>query len=179
MASEESLINAGGQIMLVKSLALAFGLVLGASLPAFAAPKPIDGVLSHFIGKWSITGTTRGKPAVTGADVQPEFDGNFLDLHIKDPAGRDGYEARVYFGSDASGSLVVHWLDATGGETSRTLGGGQVQGDVVTLTFPYPDGVFRDRLTYDRTQDSWRLFIEMGPADHPKVFSDWYFKRRD
>jgi len=165
--------------MLVKPLALACGLVLGGPVSALAAPKPIDGVLAHFVGQWSITGTTLGKPAVTGAEVEPEFDGNFLELHIKDPSGRDSYEARVYFGTDASGQLVVHWLDATGGETSRTLGGGQVQGDLVTLNFPYPDGAFRDRLTYDRAQDRWRLFIEMGPADHPRVFSDWFFKRRN
>ncbi len=47
----------------------------------------------------------------------------------------------------------------------------------MTLTFPYPEGTFHDKLTYDPAHDRWRLFIETGPADHLKVFSDWYFDR--
>ena len=73
--------------------------------------------------------------------------------------------------------MVVHWLAGTGAETSETLGTGSIAGDVVTLTFPYPEGTFRDKLTYDAAHDRWRLFIEMGSLDHPKVFSDWYFDR--
>ena len=154
------------------------GFALGCSASALAAPKPTDGVLGHFVGTWSITGTTLGKPTVTSAEVQPEFDGSFLELHIKDPTAPIGYEARVFFGSDSSGRLVVHWIDGSGGETSRTLGRGQIQGNLVTMDFPYPDGAFRDRLTYDSAKDSWRLYIESGPIDHPQVFSDWIFKRR-
>jgi hypothetical protein len=162
--------------MRVRSWALAGALALAG--PALAAPKPTDGVLAHFVGRWRISGVTLGKPAATGAEVEPRFGGAFLELHIKDPAGRDPYEAQVYFGSDAAGQLVVHWLDATGGETSRTLGRGRAEGDLVTLDFPYPDGDFRDRLTYDAAHDRWRLYIETGPAEHPRVFSDWTFERR-
>ena len=50
-------------------------------------------------------------------------------------------------------------------------------GDLVTLVFPYPDGTFRDRLSYDPTRDRWRLLIEMGPEAHPRTFSDWSFSR--
>ncbi len=161
-----------------RAFVIAAGIVLAAAAPAVAAPGPIDGVLGQFVGEWSVTGTTLGKPTVTGADVRPAFGGGFLELHIKDPTARQPYEARVFFGMDAAGQLVVHWLDGSGGETSRTLGVGQARGDVVSLTFPYPDGPFRDRLTYDRARDRWRLLIEMGPVDHPKVFSDWLFERR-
>jgi hypothetical protein len=164
--------------MFPRLLALGVGFALGCSASALANPKPTEGVLSHFVGAWNVTGTTLGKPTVTSAEVQTEFGGSFLELHIKDPAARNGYEARVFFGTDSAGHLVVHWLDGTGGESSRTLGSGQAQGDLVTLDFPYPDGAFRDRLTYDSAQDSWRLYIETGPVDHPQVFSDWLFKRR-
>ena len=153
---------------------ICFGIVSTAS----AAPKPTDGVLNHLIGSWKIEGTTLGKPTITGAEVRAEFGGSFLELHVKDPANRDPYEAQVFFGTDNKGRLVIHWLDGTGGETSRTLGSGQVKGDLATMRFSYPDGVFRNRLTYDEGHDRWRLFIEMGPMDHPKVFSDWVFTRR-
>ncbi len=156
-------------------------LLLGSVSAPSQAPaphKPIaDGVLGHFLGTWTITGTTLGRPTITEAQVQELFSGSFLELHIKDPANKDRYEARVFFGQTQAGSLVVHWLDATGADTSQILGKGTVAGNVVTLTFPYPEGTFRDKLTFDPAQDRWHLFIEMGPADHPKVFSDWYFDR--
>ena len=160
------------RLLLVQSaLSLAF------LFPAIAAPTPLDGFLGHFEGQWRINGTTLGKQTVTGAEVQSEFNGKFFELHIKDPLGHDKYEARVFFGSDDKGGVIVHWLDGTGGETSKTLGIGRIEGDLMTLVFPYPDGIFRDRLTYDSGHDRWRLLIEMGPTDHPKVFSDWLFER--
>ena len=105
------------------------------------------------------------------------FGGAFLEMHIKDPAGAAPYEARVYIGRTDKGGLVVHWLDATGGETSQTVGTGELTADGARLVFPYPGNEFRDRLEYDRAHDRWRLFIEMGMRTHPQVFSDWYFDR--
>lgn len=152
------------------------------SVPAFSqAPAPLkhisDGVLGHFLGTWTVTGSILGKPTKTGAQVQEILNGSFLEVHLKDPANNDRYEANVFFGEKQDGGLVVHWLDETGAETSQTLGTGSAEGNVVTLTFPYPEGAFRDKLTYDPAHDRWRLFIEMGPIDHSKVFSDWYFNR--
>ena len=153
-------------------------LCLLASLSQAVAAAPLtDSVLGRFVGTWAITGTTRGKATVTGAEVRPQFGGAFVELHIKDPAGKVPYEARVFLGEAKDGSIVAHWLDGTGGETSRTLGHGRIIGDRVELNFPYPEGEFRDRLEYDRARDRWRLFIEMGPKDQPKTFSDWYFER--
>jgi hypothetical protein len=157
------------------AMAAAVAAVVGAN-GAAAAPLQ-DGPLGRFVGDWTVTGTTRGRPAATGAEVRPVFGGAFLELHVKDPAGRSPYEARVFFGQDAKGALVVHWLDATGGETSRTLGSGEVRGDAAVFRFPYPDGEFRDRLEYDRAHDRWRLLIVTGPEAQPKVFSDWVFER--
>ena len=134
-------------------------------------------VFGHLLGEWDISGSTLGKPTKTGAQVQPEFGGSFIELHIKDPATRDQYEARVFFGEKQDGSLVIHWLDRTGADTSQTLGTGKVSGDVVTMTFPYPEGEFRDTFIYEPASDRWRLLIQTGPVDHPKVFSDWYFVR--
>jgi len=148
-----------------------------AAAQAASAASPTLGVLGHLIGDWTITGVTRGRPTLTAAQVRDVFGGAFLEMHIKDPADRSPYEARVFFGEDAQGALVVHWLDATGGETSRTLGTGSIKGDHVALTFPYPDGEFRDRLDYDRVGDRWRLVIEMGPKDHTELFCDWSFDR--
>jgi hypothetical protein len=155
----------------------ALSLVLLTVPAAAATAPPAWGPLDRFVGTWTITGTTLGKPADTGAEVRPAFGGAFLELHIRDPKAKDAYEARVFLGQDARGRLVVHWLDATGGEYSRTLGAGELTPDGARLVFPYPDGEFRDALTYDATHDRWRLLIEMGPKDKPKTFSDWWFAR--
>jgi hypothetical protein len=154
----------------------ALGLVLLAA-PAAAAP-PAWGVLGRFVGDWTITGTTLGKPANTAAQVRSVFGGAFLEMHVADPkGGKDAYEARAFIGQDAKSALVMHYLDGTGGEYSRTLGAGQLTPDGARLVFPYPDGAFRDALTYDPAHDRWRLLIETGPKDAPKTFSDWWFER--
>jgi hypothetical protein len=160
----------------MKRVLLALILFSAVARPTCAASLT-DGILGQFVGNWTISGFTLGKPADTGAEVKPAFGGAFIEMHVQDPTGRSHYEARVFFGEDSKGGLVVHWLDATGGEPSRTLGSGKIAGDHITLYFPYPDGPFRDRLDYDRAHDRWRLLIEMGPKDHPQTFSDWYFAR--
>jgi hypothetical protein len=159
------------------AMSLAVFVIIVVTRPSAAEPAITGSVLSRFVGSWTVTGTTMGKPTVTAARVLAEFGGAFLELHVKDPSGKSTYEARVFFGREKDGSLIVHWLDATGGETSRTLGTGRIDGDLVTLNFPYPDGMFRDRLSYDRAHDRWRLWIEMGPTDNPETFSDWDFSR--
>ena len=159
-----------------KTWLVVLAFVAGAATSAAAAPVT-DGVLGRFVGDWTVSGTTRGKPAATAAQVRSEFGGAFVELHVKDPAGRSPYEARVFFGQADDGALVAHWLDATGGEMSRTLGRGQAAADRVDLVFAYPEGEMRNRLIYDRAHDRWRMLIEMGPKDQPRVFSDWYFDR--
>jgi hypothetical protein len=164
----------------VKARGALAGVLLAASIAAAqtaSAASPSLGVLGHLIGDWTITGVTRGRPTLSAAQVHDVFGGAFLEMHIKDPSDRSPYEARVFIGEDAQGALVVHWLDATGGETSRTLGTGMIEGDHATLTFPYPDGEFRDRLDYDPSGDRWRLVTEMGPKDHPQPLCDWSFDR--
>ena len=153
------------------------------ALPAFAQTAPTQkgnmsqGVFRHLLGNWNITGSTLGKPTITGAQVQAEFGDSFIEVHIKDPAQTDTYEARVFFGRKQDGDLVIHWLDRTGAETSQTLGTGTVSGNTVSMAFPYPEGEFRDTFTYEPTTDRWHLLIQMGSVDRPKVFSDWYFVR--
>jgi hypothetical protein len=155
-----------------------FGLCLLVTLPLPASAAPLtEGVLGRFVGNWTVSGTTRGEPTTTGAQVRPQFGGAFLELHIKDPAGKVPYEARVFFAETKDGSIVAHWLDATGGETSRTLGTGRIVKNRVELIFPYPGSDFRNRLEYEPLSDRWRMLIQMGPKDKPRTFSDWYFKR--
>ena len=158
---------------LIAGLALA-GLVARSA----RATVPGEGLLSHLIGEWDVTGQTRGRATATGAVVSRLFGGLFIELLIKDPTGRSPYEARVFFGMDVKGGLVVHWLDATGGESSKTLGFGRLEADAAVFSFAYPDGTFRDRLSYDAGADTWRLRIETGDEASPVVFSDWRFTRR-
>jgi hypothetical protein len=155
--------------------AMVVGVLLGPQ--SAAAASPTLGVLGHLIGDWAITGVTDGRPTLSGAEVREALGGAFLEMHIKAPSDRSPYEARVFIGEDDHGVLVVHWLDGTGGETSRTLGTGAIKGDHVTLTFPYPDGEYRDRLDYDHANDRWRLVVEHGPKDRPIPFCDWSFDR--
>jgi len=164
----------GAVLALVLAAVVGVGMV--SSRPAYAAPLT-EGPLGPFVGDWTISGTTRGKAITTGAEVRPVFGGAFLEMHIKDPAGAAPYEARVFIGRNDKGRLIVHWLDATGGETSQTVGMGDLTADGAKLGFPYPGNEFRDRLDYDRAHDRWRLIIEMGPPSHPQVFSDWDFDR--
>ncbi len=161
----------------MRPVALAAVLIAASSEVCQAAPVGPGSVFDRLAGTWTVSGTTMGKPTRTSADARSEFNGTFTELHIKDPRGVDHYEARVFFGKAENGKLVVHWLDGTGGETSRTLGSGDVTGDVVTMTFAYPEGTFRDTFTYDRIKDRWRLLILMGSTNHPRTFSDWYFDR--
>jgi len=160
-----------------KAWFVALALLAGVGQPAAAAPVT-DGLLGDFVGDWVISGTTRGKPTATAAEVRPQFGGAFVELHVKDPAGKTPYEARVFFSQANDDAVVVHWLDATGGESSRTLGGGRFSGDRLDLTFAYPDGEMRNHLEYDRAHDRWRMLIETGPKDQPRIFSDWYFDRQ-
>ena len=161
----------------MRPVALAAVLIAVAGDACQAAPVGPGSVFDRLVGTWTVDGTTRGRPTSTGAEARSELGGTFTELHIKDPRGVDRYEARVFFGKQENGELVVHWLDGTGGETSRTLGSGAVNGDVVTITFAYPDGTFRDTFAYDRINDRWRLLILTGPRDHPRTFSDWRFDR--
>lgn len=159
-----------------KAWFLALGLL--AAPHAAGAATVADGVLGRFVGTWAINGTTRGEPTTTAASVTTQFGGAFVELHVADPSGKNDYEARVFFGQGDDGAVVVHWLDGTGGGSSRTLGGGRVVGDRLDLTFAYPEGEMRNRLDYDRATDRWRMRIEMGSKDKPSLFSDWTFVRQ-
>ena len=153
------------------------GIIVGAAFalaqPSFAAPPVADGALAHLVGNWKVNGTTMGKPTSTRAEVRSELGGAFLAMHIKDPTGKDPYEALVFFGWLRDGGILVHWLDVSGGETSRTLGTGRVDRNEVKLNFPYPKDALRDSLTYDSQHDRWRLFIKDGPTHHQSIYSDW------
>ncbi|MEW5685144.1 MAG: hypothetical protein AB1942_09510 [Pseudomonadota bacterium] len=161
----------------MKAWILALGLLAGLPQAALAASAS-DGVLGRFVGTWAVSGTTRGEPTATAAEVSARFGGAFVEMHVADPTGKNDYEARVFFGQAEDGAVVVHWLDATGGGTSRTLGAGRIVGDHVDMTFAYPQGEMRNRLDYDRAGDRWRMRIETGPKDKPSLFSDWVFVRQ-
>jgi hypothetical protein len=133
--------------------------------------------LYHLTGHWAISGTTQGEPTTGGAFGTWAFHGKFLELLVDGPPGPDGSVARIFFARDGQGNLSVHWLDAAGGERARTLGRGRIDGNEVIFVFDYPDAQFRNRLTYDSEKDSWRFRIETGPADAPRLFADWTFRR--
>ena len=145
---------------------------------SLAAAAPLrESSLDRFVGEWTIAGVTQGEATTGRARGTWMFDSRFFLLDIEGPEGPDRYQAHVYFGEDGEGRLTVHWLDVTGGETARTLGTGRVDGYLVTLSFPYPDGEFRDRIEYDPASDRWRILATTGPEASPVVFADWTFTR--
>lgn len=163
---------------MVSAVSLLFGSL---SASAQAAPqqdqKITRGVFSRLIGDWNVTGSTLGRPTITGADVHAEFGGAFIEVHIKDPAGKDQYEARIFFGQNKMVAWSFTGWTRLALTHHRHWERAKLRGNVVTIAFPYPEGQFRDTFTYEPASDRWRLFIQMGPADHPKIFSDWYFVR--
>ncbi len=104
------------------TIAMLCSVLLAASQVSAPHKHISDGVLGQLLGTWTVTGSTLGRPTVTGAHVQEDFNGSFLEIHIEDPAKKDRYEARVFLGEKQNGDLVVHWLDGTGAEMSQTLG---------------------------------------------------------
>jgi hypothetical protein len=140
--------------------------VLATRLPAQASrATAMDSLLEHFIGRWLMTGSVRGRPATYTLNATRVLQRRFVELHMVDVSQPAAYEARVFIGVDsANGQYIAHWLDKFGAAYSIPHATGTAQGDTLLLNFPYPDGAFRDTFVYDARADSWYFRLEAADA---------------
>jgi hypothetical protein len=151
-------------------------LAVACSHPAIAGTTLQASVLDKLTGDWIAQGPLLGKPVCDAARARWVLDGQFLELSFNSKMPGRPYQAMIFIGQDGP-ALSVHWLDVFGGTFAKVLGAGELDKDGASLTFPYPDGAFRDRLSYDRPHDRWRLLIQTGSGAKTQVLSDWMFTR--
>jgi hypothetical protein len=148
-------------------------LLLAAPLVAFGLPArqlaaqgpsapPRVPLLERLVGRWTMTGTVRGKPASYRLDADWTLQHRYVELHMVDAMHTPpGYEARVLIGPDTSdGRVIAHWLDNTGAAFSVPPGTGAARGDTLVIDFPYPDGAFHDRFVLDRRTKAWTVTLD-------------------
>ncbi len=165
-------------LSLIRTVAL---LILPAALRAQSpSPATMDSLLSRLEGRWTMTGTVRGKAVTYRLDTQRTLRNRYVELHMEDASQPSTYEARVLIGVDSAKSVVIaHWIDSFGAGYSIPHATGVTRGDTLELRFPYATGVFKDMFTYDRRSDSWHILIEAedGPGKW-KPFADYRVRRR-
>jgi len=136
------------------------------SPPAAAASDSRPPLLKALDGDWQMTGDVRGKAVTYAMHAAPTLQDKFTEIHMTDVQRPPKYEARLFIAYDPlKKSLIAHWLDNFGGEASIPHASGQIEGNTIEFVFPYKDGPFRDRLTYDSKTSSWTFTIEAGSAD--------------
>jgi hypothetical protein len=133
----------------------------GLAAQGLAAPPSVP-LLGHLVGRWSMTGTVRGKPAAYRLDADWTLQRRYVELHMVDARRTPpGYEARVLIGADTvPGRVIAHWLDNTGAAFSVPPGTGTARDDTLAIDFPYPDGAFHDRFVFDRRSDAWTFTLD-------------------
>jgi hypothetical protein len=138
--------------------------------PKGCEPSPLDlaapdgpALLDRLVGRWTMTGHVRGKPATYRLEAARTLGGSFVELHMTDTATPSGYEARVFLGHDPkTGRLIAHWLDRLGAGFSIPHGAGAIRGDTLRFDIPYQDGPFRDTFVYRRGDGTWQFRLEAG-----------------
>jgi hypothetical protein len=149
--------------------------------PAAAqGPAARDSLLDRLAGRWTMTGTVRGRPATYRLDAAWTLQRRFLELHMIDVHTPPAYEARVFVGPDTvPGRYLTHWLDNFGAAFSVPPATGRASGDTLTLDFAYPTGPFHDTFAYDRAADAWRIRLEVvDSAGGRKLFAEYQARRR-
>jgi len=164
-------------------LAAALSLAATATSPLRSqapASARMDTLLGRLVGRWTMTGTVRGKPATYTLDAARVLQGRFVQLHMTDVHQPPAYEARVFIGVDsAGGRYLAHWLDSFGAAYSIPPAVGEARGDTIVLTFAYPSGPFRDTFSYDRATDAWHFRLEAeDSAGRRTLFADYVVRRR-
>lgn len=167
-------------LLLFAAPATIFGLAGRLTAQGPPAPPSVP-LLERLVGRWTMTGTVRGKPATYRLDVDWTLQRRYVELHMVDATHTPpGYEARVLIGPDtAQGRVIAHWLDNTGAAFSVPPGTGEVRGDTLAIEFPYPDGAFHDRFVFDRRTNAWTVTLD---ADDGKGgtsrFAEYHVRRR-
>lgn len=143
---------------------------------SLAAQSPL---LQHLIGRWSMTGTIRGKPVTYTLVVTPTLRRHYVELHMTDAATPSTYEARVFIGPDTlPGHYLAHWLDAFGAAYSVPTATGEAHSDTLTLDFPYSTGAFHDTFAYDSVHDAWSVRLDKADGHGGStVFGDYHATR--
>jgi hypothetical protein len=90
------------------------------------------------------------------------------------------YEARVFIGPDTlPDHVLAHWMDNTGAAYSVPPATGKLQGDSLTLDFPYPTGAFHDSFVFDRATRSWTVHLDATDGKGgSKRFAEYHVVRR-
>jgi hypothetical protein len=157
-------------------------LVVSVTAPAQAQSPPDvrPELLKALDGRWVMTGDVMRKPVTYDLESGPVLAAAFTELHMKDVQVPAEYEARVFLGwDDASKTVIVHWLDSFGGRYSIPHGTGRIDGTSIVFTIAYPDGPFRDMLTYDPAAQAWSFLIEAGQKDGSwQHFAAYQIRRR-
>jgi hypothetical protein len=140
--------------------ALAVAMALLAAVPALAQldgrnRRFDDPLLDKLAGRWDVTGQLRGSNVKQTLTAEWTLNHQFFEMRLAD-------EARIFLGYDfMSDRYVAHWLDASGGRFSETLGYGSRSGEnAITIVYEYPDRPFRNTLTWNPERSSWRWLIE-------------------
>jgi hypothetical protein len=159
---------------------LSVALATGLCAQSTATAGSMDSLLDHLVGRWTMTGSVRGKPATYTLDAARALQGSFVELKMKDVHRPPEYEARVFIGVDsAQGRYIAHWLDRFGAAYSIPHATGEARGDTLLLLFPYPEGAFRDTFVYDRQRDRWHFRLEAADSGKQwQLFADYQVRPR-
>ena len=167
----------------IVAVAAGLGLLTATGLAGQApgrGPAAMDSLLDRLVGRWTMTGTVRGRPAVYRLEATRTLQRRFVELHMLDVHRPPLYEARVFIGVDsAKAQYIAHWLDNTGAPYSIPPATGTAAADTIKLDFPYPDGAFHDTFVYDRPADAWYFRLEAADsAGAWGLFAEYRVRRR-
>lgn len=141
-------------------------LILSAPVAAHEAGETLeDPFLDDLVGTWTMTGHVRGDSIEYHARGGWVLNDQFLRFRMEDVNAPPAYAARVYIGYDREEQeYVAHWLDVTGGGSSKTIGYGQLENGSVQFNFDYPEGPFRT--TFERKRDAvWHILMRSKGDD--------------
>ncbi|MBD8543087.1 DUF1579 family protein [Oxalobacteraceae sp. CFBP 8761] len=137
-------------------------------------------ILRQLDGAWTMTGDVRGKPVTYRMVAKPALHGTFTELRMQDVQMPAQYEAAVFVGYDAaSKTIIAHWMDSFGAKYSVPHGSGDITGNVVTFTIPYPSGPFRNTWRFDPASATWQFALEAAQPDGSWKHFAGYALRRD
>jgi len=137
-------------------------------------------ILRQLDGAWTMTGDVRGKPVTYRMVARPALHGTFTELRMQDVQVPAQYEAAVFVGYDAaSKTIIAHWMDSFGAKYSVPHGSGDITGNVVTFTIPYPSGPFRNTWRFDPASATWQFALEAAQPDGSWKHFASYALRRD
>src|SRR6266404_168517 len=158
----------------------AFVLSTQSEEPQDGRDRPLqDLFLDGLVGDWQVVRVMKNRAAENAVHAEWVLNHQFLRLHYRDVATPSKYEAMVFIGYDNAGKhYVVHWIDVFGGHFSQTLGSGKRDGNVLAITFNYPDGEFQNTFTFDLKERSWTSLMRQKDKNGEwSTFAEDRFRR--